>query len=120
MNSRPVFTIKKTKLTWYEYYTTHVIPTIFYGIKEAVYLWIKLLQGDTSDYEIYSEYFKYTEEEKFELLQLDFWYSLEDDILDKEFVEHLMQLSEDVKTGKVKTIPYETVKAELIDDSSKE
>lgn len=102
MTIRTIFSNKKIKMSWFEYYTSHVIPTIFYSIKQSFYFWIKLLQGDTSDYDIYSD----QEEEKFEFLVYDFWSSLEDEILDKEFVEYLMQLSDDVKTGKVKTVPF--------------
>lgn len=36
-----------------------------------------------------------------------FWDSLEDDIYPKEFLESLMQMSEDVRTGKVKTYPMD-------------
>jgi len=39
-----------------------------------------------------------------------FWASLnEDDVYPKEFLEHLMQMVEDVELGKVKTYPMEDV-----------
>lgn len=45
-----------------------------------------------------------------------FWSQLgEDDTLPKEFLEHLMQLAEDVRTGKEKVIPIEDLK-ELFED----
>ena len=36
-----------------------------------------------------------------------FWASLnEDDVYPKEFLEELMQMAEDVETGKVETVPF--------------
>lgn len=35
-----------------------------------------------------------------------FWQSLEDEIYSKKFLEDLMQMSEDVRTGKVETVPF--------------
>ena len=43
-----------------------------------------------------------------------FWASLnEDDVYDKEFLEYLYQLVEDVETGKVKTYSLEEVKERM-------
>ena len=44
---------------------------------------------------------------------LYFWDSLEDEIYPKEFLEHLLQLCDDVKTGKEKVIPMEDVMENL-------
>ena len=39
-----------------------------------------------------------------------FWASLnEDDVYDKDFLEYLMQMADDVETGKVKTYPMDEV-----------
>jgi hypothetical protein len=54
-----------------------------------------------------------------------FWATLgEDDVYPKEFLEHLMQLADDVETGKVETVPltqdmFDNLKnlvGDLIDD----
>jgi hypothetical protein len=37
----------------------------------------------------------------------NFWDSLEDEIYPKEFLEELMQMADDVDTGKVETIPFD-------------
>lgn len=37
----------------------------------------------------------------------EFWYSLEEDIYDKEFLETLMRMANDVQTGKVETVPFD-------------
>ncbi len=36
-----------------------------------------------------------------------FWNSLEDEIYPKHFLEELMQMANDVDTGKVETIPFD-------------
>ena len=46
-----------------------------------------------------------------------FWGSLgEDETLPKAFLEHLIQMAEDVRTGKVKTYPLDEVMEELKGD----
>ena len=46
------------------------------------------------------------EDDDLEQCILYFWDSLEDEIYPKDFLEHLLQLSDDVRTGKEKTIPF--------------
>ena len=47
-----------------------------------------------------------------------FWGSLgEDEVLPKSFLEHLMQLAEDVRTGKEKTYSLDEVMKELKSDT---
>lgn len=106
MISRPVLSKNKRKMSWLEYIFTHCIPTGFRNIGESFYFWIKLLQGDYEDYRIYNGVTdKYSEEELFEMLRSDFWYSLEEDILDKEFLEYLINCSKDVQEGLVEYVP---------------
>jgi hypothetical protein len=116
MISKPILSTNKRKMSWLEYFFTHCIPTGFKNIKDSFYFWVKLLQGDFEDYRIYNgRTYTYSDQELFELLRSDFWYSLEDDILDKEFLEYLIGLSEDVESGVVETIPWsETDYDELI------
>jgi hypothetical protein len=47
---------------------------------------------------------------------LNFWDSLEEDIISKEFLESLMQMAEDVRTGKVETIPFTQEMFDKLDD----
>jgi hypothetical protein len=43
----------------------------------------------------------------FEQCYVEFWFSLnDDDVYPKEFLESLMQMADDVETGKVKTVPF--------------
>jgi hypothetical protein len=61
----------------------------------------------------YSEYALLVSDDPLEQCILYFWDSLEDDIYPKEFLESLMQMVDDVDTGKVKTYPMEDVMSEL-------
>jgi hypothetical protein len=54
----------------------------------------------------YEGYGLLEEDDDLEWCILYFWDSLEDEIYPKHFLESLLQMSNDVKTGKVKTIPF--------------
>jgi hypothetical protein len=45
-----------------------------------------------------------------------FWASLEDEIYPKFFLEELMQMADDVATGKVKTVPFTKDMFDDLDD----
>ena len=45
-----------------------------------------------------------------------FWASLEDEIYPKHFLEYLMQLADDVKTGKEKVVPFTKDMFDDLDD----
>lgn len=91
----------------FDYIFKHCIPSGFHSIRSAFYFWIRLLQGDLSDYEIYKTLkHKYSKEEMFEMLRNDFWWSLEDDVLPKEFLENLYKLVEEVNKGEVELTPF--------------
>jgi hypothetical protein len=55
----------------------------------------------------YQDYALLKSDDPLEQCILYFWDSLEDDIYPKEFLESLLQMSNDVKTGKVETIPMD-------------
>ena len=50
----------------------------------------------------YQDYALLVSDDPLEQCALYFWDSLEDDIYPKEFLESLMQMADDVETGKVK------------------
>jgi hypothetical protein len=89
------------------YLFEHCIPSGFHNIRYAFILWIKLLQGDYSDYQIYNKHYeKYNEQELFDMLRADFWDRLEDDVLDKDFFEYLIRIKNDAISGKIETTPW--------------
>ncbi len=61
----------------------------------------------------YQEYALLKDDDPLEQCILFFWDSLEDEIYPKKFLESLMQMVDDVDTGKVKTYPLGDVMAEL-------
>jgi hypothetical protein len=54
----------------------------------------------------YQDYALLVSDDPLEQCILYFWDSLEDEIYSKDFLEELMQMSDDVKTGKVKPVPF--------------
>ena len=55
----------------------------------------------------YQEYALLVSDDPLEQCILYFWDSLEDEIYPKHFLESLLQMSNDVKTGKEKVIPID-------------
>lgn len=71
-------------------------------------IWSDLMRGNYKDYALMFY------DDPYEECVSWFWSQLgEDETLPKAFLEHLMQMAEDVKTGKVKTVPMEDVMKEL-------
>ena len=64
----------------------------------------------------YQDYALLKTDDPLEQCILYFWDSLEEDIYPKEFLESLMQMSEDVRTGKVETIPFTRDMFDKLDD----
>ena len=64
----------------------------------------------------YQDYALLKTDDPLEQCILYFWDSLEEDIYPKEFIESLMQMSEDVRTGKVETIPFTKDMFDKLDD----
>lgn len=76
----------------------------------------------------YQNYALLKDDDPLELCILYFWDSLEDEIYPKFFLEELLQMSNDVATGKVKTVPFtkdmfdklNDLVGDLIDDDEEE
>ena len=72
----------------------------------------------------YTDYGILLEDDDLEWCIDNFWDSLEDEIYPKDFLEELMQMANDVDTGKVKTYPltedfFDRLK-DLVDDLEEE
>jgi hypothetical protein len=102
---------EKIKLSWWDYWIGHCWMTGWQSIRSTFRIWSDLM---TSNYENYA------------LLKTDdpftecynwFWCTLnEDETYPKEFLEYLLKLSDDVKTGKEKLIPLDENFFDTIDD----
>ena len=98
---------EKTKLSWVEYILFSCIQQGWMNCWYAFQNWGDLMGNN------YAEYALLKDDDPLEQCILYFWDSLEDDVYPKKFLESLMQMVDDVETGKVKTYPMEDVMAEL-------
>lgn len=91
---------EKTKLSWIEYYWNSCILQGWYNCWYSFKNWADLMGNS------YQGYGLLPEDDDLEWCIDYFWQSLEDEIYSKKFLEDLMQMSEDVRTGKVETVPF--------------
>jgi hypothetical protein len=74
------------------------------NIRSAFNIWTDLMTSNYDGYTVLDYDDSYTECREW------FWQTLgEDDVYPKEFLEHLMQMVDDIETGKVKTYPIDEV-----------
>jgi len=100
----------KTKLNWFDYWIGHCWMTGWQSIRGAFRIWSDLMRSNYTDYALLKE-----DNPEQECLEW-FWVSLgEDEVYSKEFIEYLLQLADDVMTGKEKTYSWEDIKKELED-----
>lgn len=104
MFSKRVLSTEKesTKLNWWEYWIGHCWMTGWQSIGGAFRIWCDLMTDNTKDYALLGD------DDPFQECYEWFWTSLgEDEVYEKEFLEYLMQLAEDVRTGKEELIPLD-------------
>jgi hypothetical protein len=103
MFSKPLLgtNAKKTKLSWFEYIWHSCIIQGWYNCWYAFKNWGDLM-GDN-----YQEYALLVSDDPLEQCILYFWDSLEDEIYPKHFLESLLQMVDDIETGKEKVVPLD-------------
>ena len=101
MFSRPLLGTdkKKTTLSWFDYTWNSCIKQGWYNCWYSFKNWADLMGNNYQDYALLKE------DDPLELCILYFWDSLEDEIYPKFFLEELLQMVEDVDTGKEKVYP---------------
>lgn len=92
---------KKVKLSWFEYYWNSCILQGWMNCWYAFKNWADLM-GDN-----YQEYALLVSDDPLEQCILYFWDSLEDEIYPKHFLDSLLQMVDDIETGKEKVIPID-------------
>ena len=105
MISKPVLATdkEKTKLNWFEYWFGHCWMTGWQSIGDAFRIWQDLMSGN---YEVYALP-RTAEDPETECIEW-FWATLgEDEVYSKQFLEYLMEMVEDVRTGRVETVPLD-------------
>jgi len=93
----------KIKMNWWDYWIGHCWMSGWQSIRGAFRIWADLMCSNYADYAI----LKSVEDPEQECLEW-FWGTLgEDECYPKEFLEHLMQIVDDIETGKEKVIPLD-------------
>lgn len=93
---------KSTKLNWWEYWIGHCWMTGWQTLGSTFRIWSDLITSNYDGYALLKE-----DDPESECIDW-FWASLnEDDVYEKEFLEYLMQLADDVETGKEKVYPLD-------------
>ena len=103
--SKPVLATdkKKTTLNWWEYWIGHCWMTGWQSIRGAFRIWADLMGSNYKDYALP----RTAEDPEQECLEW-FWVSLgEDDTYSREFLEYLLQMVDDIQTGKEELIPMD-------------
>jgi hypothetical protein len=106
MNSTKILgtAANKVKLSWPEYIFTHLIPTWFQSFNINFRIWLDLMTNNVSDYALLKD------DDPLEECKEWFWSNIStDDVYPKEFLEYLLQMSEDVKTGKIETYSLDNI-----------
>ena len=94
---------KKTKLSWIEYYWNSCIIQGWYNCWYSFKNWSDLMGNSYQDYALLAS------DDPLEQCILYFWDSLEDEIYPKHFLDSLLQMVDDIETGKEKVIPIDEV-----------
>jgi hypothetical protein len=94
---------KKTTLNWWEYWIGHCWMTGWQSIRMNFRIWADLMGSNYENYALP----RTVEDPEQECLEW-FWSSInEDDVYPKEFLEYLLQMMNDIDTGKEKLIPMD-------------
>ena len=103
--SRPLLgtDTKKTKLSWFEYIIFSCFKQGWYNCWYSFQNWKDLVLNN------YQEYALLKDDDPLEMCILNFWDSLEDEIYPKKFLESLLQMVDDIETGKEEVIPMNDV-----------
>ena len=107
--SRPLLgtDTKKTKLSWFEYIWFSCIQQGWYNCWYSFKNWSDLMGNSYQDYALLKD------DDPLEQCILFFWDSLEDEIYSKSFLESLLQMVDDINTGKEEVIPIDDVMENL-------
>ena len=94
--------LNKVKMNWWDYWIGHCWMTGWQSIRHNFRMWSDLMGSNYEGYALLKE-----DDPEAECLNW-FWTSLvEDDVYSKEFLEYLMQMVDDIDTGKEKVYPMD-------------
>ena len=93
----------KTKMNWWDYWINHCWMTGWQSIRMNFRVWGNLIGSNYEGFSILSS----VDDPEAECIEW-FWAGLnEDDVYPKEFLEYLMQMVDDIETGKEKVYPVD-------------
>ncbi len=93
---------RKLTLNWFEYYFGHCFQTGWREMWNNFKMWRDLISGNYENYALLKDDDPYQECYEW------FWASINmDETYPKEFLEYLMQMVDDIETGKEKLIPLD-------------
>ena len=103
MFSRPLLgtDIKEPKMSWVNYIWNSCIIQGWYNCWYAFKNWADLMRNNYQDYALLKT------DDPLEMCILYFWDSLEDEIYPKHFLDSLLQMVDDIDTGKEKVVPLD-------------
>jgi hypothetical protein len=91
----------KVKMSWWDYWVLHCWMTGWQSIRNNFITWMDLVWFEDNQ----KHYILLKGDIPFEQCYIEFWFGLnDDDVYPKEFLESLMQMADDVETGKVETV----------------
>ena len=94
----------KTKMNWWDYWINHCWMTGWQSIRHNFMTWTDLVWFEDNQ----KHYTLLKDDVPFEQCYVEFWFSLnDDDVYPKEFLEYLMQMVDDIETGKGKVYPLD-------------
>jgi hypothetical protein len=103
----------KVKMSLWDYYIGHCWMTGWQSIRHNFITWMDLVWFEDNQ----KHYTLLKDDVPFEQCYVEFWFSLnDDDVYPKEFLESLMQMADDVETGKVKTVPFDNNMFDRLND----
>ena len=106
----------KTKMNWWEYWIGHCWMTGWQTIRSNFRVWADLMGSNYDNWNILSD----VDDPEAECLEW-FWVGLnDDDVYPKEFLEYLMQMVDDIETGKEKVYPLDENFFDRIKDLTKD
>ncbi len=98
----------KVRMNWWQYWIGHCWMTGWQSMRMTFNIWSDLMRSNYDNYALMRD-----EDPEAECIEW-FWVSLnEDDTYPKEFLEELMQMVDDIETGKVETIPMDDLLEDL-------
>ena len=108
--SKPILSTapNKVKMNWWQYWIGHCWMTGWQSIRSNFRIWSDLMGSNYASYALLKK-----DDPEAECLDW-FWASLvEDEVYPKEFLEYLMQMVDDIETGKEEVILMDDVMANL-------